>query len=71
LLPLEEKHHIAKICEISIQIYKKLVAIELGHDVTFDEFFLLSHLENHFKELLFLFKSFQKLEIELKEKIIH
>jgi hypothetical protein len=42
LLPLEEKHHIAKICEISIQIYKKLVAIELGHDVTFDE--LCSHI---------------------------
>lgn len=44
LLPLEEKHHIAKICEISIQIYKKLIAIELGHDVTFDEF-LCTHIQ--------------------------
>jgi hypothetical protein len=38
LLPLEEEHHTAKIREISIQIYTKFVAMELGHDVTFDEF---------------------------------
>jgi hypothetical protein len=35
-----------KIRELSIQIYKKLIAMELGHDVTFDEF-LYSHIRKH------------------------
>jgi hypothetical protein len=38
IVTLKRRKSHYKIREINIQIYKKLVAMELGHDVTFDEF---------------------------------